>query len=76
MEIDTLDYYQDLEQAFYAGVNSAGEMHGDHGIAEDWAVFMKKKINRMYGEYQHHPMAKHMQGTIPSRRPMKADDGE
>ena len=58
MQIDTLDYYEDLAEAFDAGVKSAVEMHGDHGIAADWREFMKKKINQMYGEYQHHPMAK------------------
>ena len=50
MQIDTLDYYEDLAEAFDAGVDSAGEMHGDHGIADDWREFMKKKINQMYGK--------------------------
>ena len=50
MQIDTLEYYEDLAEAFDAGVNSAGEMHGDHGIADDWREFMKKKINQIYGK--------------------------
>ena len=44
MQIDTLDYYEDLAEAFDAGVKSAGEMHGDHGIAADWYKFWKTKI--------------------------------
>ena len=50
MQIDTLDYYEDLAEAFDAGVKSAVEMHGDHGIAADWREFMKKKINQIYGK--------------------------
>ena len=50
MQIDTLDYYEDLAEAFDAGVKSAVEMHGDHGIADDWREFWKKKINEMYSK--------------------------
>jgi len=44
MQIDTLDYYEDLSQAFNAGVKSAGEMHGDHGIEADWLTFLGTMI--------------------------------
>lgn len=46
MQIDTLDYELDLAQAFDAGVNSAGKMHGDHGIAADCLEFVKNKSNQ------------------------------
>ena len=44
MQFDTLEYYEDLAEAFDAGVKSAGEMHGDHGIAADWRKFWKTKL--------------------------------
>ena len=46
MQIDTLDYYEDLAEAFDAGVKSAGRMHGDHGITADWYKFWKTKIEK------------------------------